>query len=372
MASREAKLRRLNEFRRELPHVSASALAAILQEIAEHGAPELHSRQDMHRATMAEMEADTPYGPLLMDLELIDKEEQTFSMSCVNPLALLCKAYEQGGSFTELMDRRLLKYPCTPERPWRLILYTDEVVPGNALSFDNLRKLWAIYFSFMEMGMLTLSNEESWFTLFCGRSTRVNRASAGVSQVVAKLLELFFGKLSSNLAVGGMVLRRKDGTLVRFFLQLYMVVQDGGAHKSLWHCKGDAGLRMCMGCRNLTSRSSGLVQEDGQELLICTIIYENQLDFATDEDVLGTVRRLSQFHANVSPQEFGMRETAAGFTHQPHGILLNERLQGVIKPVSQYAHDWMHAIFVNGAWNTVMILYMENFRQCGHKDASSF
>ena len=104
MAARESKLRRLNDFRRALPHVSASALASLLEEIAEHGAPELRSRQDMHRATLAEMSKDTPYGPLMTDVELIDMKGTIFSMACISPIALLFSAYEQGGSFTELLD----------------------------------------------------------------------------------------------------------------------------------------------------------------------------------------------------------------------------------------------------------------------------
>ena len=40
MSDRPTKLRKLNDFRRRLPHCTASALAAILADIKEHGLPD--------------------------------------------------------------------------------------------------------------------------------------------------------------------------------------------------------------------------------------------------------------------------------------------------------------------------------------------
>jgi hypothetical protein len=53
---RAAKLRRLNDFRRSVPHVTATALAAICGAIEEHGMPDAHSRNAIRAATLAEVE----------------------------------------------------------------------------------------------------------------------------------------------------------------------------------------------------------------------------------------------------------------------------------------------------------------------------
>jgi DNA-binding HxlR family transcriptional regulator len=53
---RAAKLRRLNGFRRALPHVTASALEAVLNAVESLGVPELHLRANMLEATLAELE----------------------------------------------------------------------------------------------------------------------------------------------------------------------------------------------------------------------------------------------------------------------------------------------------------------------------
>jgi hypothetical protein len=54
---RDAKLRRLNGFRRSLPHVSASALEAVLTAVMEQGMPCLHARKNMLEASLAILEA---------------------------------------------------------------------------------------------------------------------------------------------------------------------------------------------------------------------------------------------------------------------------------------------------------------------------
>ena len=62
---RVSKLRKLNQFRRSLPHVSASALSAILQEAAAGNIPDIHHSRGMWEATNAELNEATPYGSLL-------------------------------------------------------------------------------------------------------------------------------------------------------------------------------------------------------------------------------------------------------------------------------------------------------------------
>ena len=71
-----------------------------------------------------------------------------------------------------LQKRLQLKHP-TEDDPWSLILYTDEVTPGNALATQTSRKVYAIYYSFKEMGAAALACEDVWFCLATIRSTLV-------------------------------------------------------------------------------------------------------------------------------------------------------------------------------------------------------
>ena len=242
MADRATKLRRLSDFRRRMPYTSASALAAVLREVEQHGAPELNTRQALAAATELELCQDTPYGKMLVDMPLISARNAPMSIVAINPLGLLVAAYEQGGSFADLFDKAYAAKPATPEAPWELILYGDEVVLGNVVKYDNKRKIWIIYFSFQELGMIALQHEEAWFTLVVARSSVVNTVAAGISQVYGGAAKLFFGALQGNLQTGGIVFRRPNGDKIRFWAKLNMVLQDGGAHKSVWHAKVAGGV----------------------------------------------------------------------------------------------------------------------------------
>ena len=137
-----------------------------------------------------------------------------------------------------------------------------------------------------------------------------------------------------------------------------MVLQDGGAHKLIWAMKGDAGQKCCIECRTLFAEKSGIVdQEVNDEILTCNLLFEADQDFATDAGVRGTVERLANF-ARTEPKTLEKREQACGFNRNAWNILLNHQLNDVVRPVSQYAHDSMHATAAHGAWNTVVFLLM--------------
>jgi hypothetical protein len=368
MGDRAAKLRKLDDFRRALPHISASALSAVLNECAKGGAPEVKTRKAITEAVHQELGGETPYGSLLASVGVVEKDGSTLQMLTINPLALLYKAYKQGGSFTDLMQRRFVEKPSSPENPWRLIMYADEVTPGNVLAHANKRKIWVLYFSFLEFGPLALQSEEAWLCNVVKRSADVARLSAGISQIFAASLKLFFGQLTFDLSTGGVALECPEGSQTRLFAQLGMIVQDGGAHKLVWHCKGDAGTKLCMLCRNLISCKSSILGEDGTSELKCSIIHEEALDFATDADIRGTIARLAQDQKRMAAGVFQLRQQACGFNFEPHGLLMDKQLLRIVKPVSQFCHDWMHCVLYNGIFQTVMHLVLTAFSQAGFRN----
>jgi hypothetical protein len=256
------------------------------------------------------------------------------------------------------MQLRLLEHPPSVEKPWRLVLYADEVVPGNQLSHDNRRKVWVVYYSFLEFGSAALAREEAWFCLTTKRSSEVAKISGGMGQIYGKLVKLFHGGVH-DIATAGVVFNRGGGITMRVFGKLAMFLQDGGAHKVTWHCKGDAGTKMCMLCRNLYSTKSEIVDEDGSNLLTCSLIHESELDFATDEDIRGSVRRLAAKHASEPPAVFAKWSQAIGFRHEPHSMLLDPALDSLVFPAQQFVHDWMHCVFVHGCFNTIAYLALE-------------
>ena len=71
---RQAKLQKLNHFRRQLPHMSARALSAVLNAVRDEGVPELMDRASMRAARDLCNKAPGPYGPILQHVKVISKE----------------------------------------------------------------------------------------------------------------------------------------------------------------------------------------------------------------------------------------------------------------------------------------------------------
>ena len=188
---RPSKLRKLENLRRCIPHASAAALSSLLEEVQRDGVPDLHNRNHFREAANTQLLSNGPYGSLLTTMDLRCKDGKMKQVGCVNPLALLYASVYQGGSMEKLFKRLFAETGSSVEKPWRIILYADEVVPGNVISYDNRRKVWVVYFSFMEFGQIRLQAEDAWFCVLAARSSDLQDVSGGISQVMAGVLKFF-------------------------------------------------------------------------------------------------------------------------------------------------------------------------------------
>jgi hypothetical protein len=370
MGDRAAKLRKLNAFRRKLPHCSASALGAILKEIKQHGVPEGATSRDAFRdARDLQNHTATPFGAIVQTLAVSDKDDVDQQLTIAHPIALLWVASKECLSFSAFFLEKLKDNPPSLENPWHIVLYTDEVTPGNPLATMNNRKFHAIYWSFMEFGVNALSREEAWFTVATEYSVHVSKLSAGLSQVVAKILKCFFSD-GVNLAVTGALMEFADGTTVRIWAVLGGALQDGGAHKSVWHCRGDAGSKFCLICKNLFAEKSELVDDDGTNLLCCNVLTYAELVPATSKELRKNYRYLEKLKNRglLNNDEFDAASQALGLTYHKHALLLEKSLDAFCDPVEIYMHDWMHAIFVDGIFNVTLYLLLETMITLGFPD----
>jgi hypothetical protein len=250
---RTAKLARVEAFRRSKPGCSARALSAILQDIAANGLPPMVDRNSLRLARNQIMQADTDYGNILQRITVIDKDDTPQHIPIADRFASLSyfvknSDTESETGFQRFLKQKLLEHPPTIDNPWNIILYSDEVTPGNVLAVINNRRFHAIYWSFMELGSNALSREESWFTLMLEFSTWVNLMHAGLSQVFKQCIKQFFQPDGYNFATNGILLQFPDGD-IRLWARLGGVLQDGGAHKYVWHLRGDGASKFCVLCK---------------------------------------------------------------------------------------------------------------------------
>ena len=374
MTDRPSKLRKLNKLRMSCPHLSASALHELCSEIERSGLPELHRRDQILEAAEAEIERDTyqhAYGRVLRYMTVQTQRDRRRSMRLLvaHPVAFLSVIALQVGVFSEYLRLCIESNPSSYEQPWDIVLYADEVVPGNPLGHNNDRKTWVLYWTFLQLGLDVLQHEEAWFTLCLLRSSVVAMVAAGISQVIGECLKLFFSPSGNaeDLSIAGMILEFADGSRHRLFARFKFFVQDGLAHKCVFGCKGDNGSKLCMLCKNLYAEASELTDEDGTDMLTCSIINAADLRFATNDDIRGAMRRLEAAKA-AGADDFDLLQQAVGFTLNPNNILLDRELDRIVYPADCMMHDWMHLIFVQGIFNTCIMHLLHEIHQSGVTD----
>ena len=181
--------------RRNMPHMSANAFTQMVSYAKENDISQIslsRKRFDDYRGITL---PDTPYGPMLVKKTIFCQPPHAHrELALVNPMAYMHTAFKAVGGFNALLTNALRSQPSTPARPWRLVLYSDEVVPGNQLAPLNAQKFWVIYFAFLEYGV-HLHSDLAWCPLVCEPTINLQHVHAGFSQVFAAAVHTFFGSL---------------------------------------------------------------------------------------------------------------------------------------------------------------------------------
>ena len=105
------------------------------------------------------------------------------------------------------------------------------------------------------------------------------------------------------------------------------------------------------------------------ELLTMSVVHYNDLVLSTDASIRATIQELEEARATDSAGDFAFRQQAYGFKYCPRSLLQTPALLDVVKPATQFMHDWMHAMVVHGAFNTIMFLMLQAMINAGFTDA---
>jgi hypothetical protein len=194
---RPSKLRRLSGLKRSLPHVSHSALGALLKFAQDNPMPEFSNRNHVREARNLAVAQPTPFGSLLKELEVVDVHGRPMRIDIQCPFAFLHLACATK-HFGRLMAATAARHPPRIDAPWHLIVYSDEVTPGNQLKSENRRQLQSIYYSFAEFGPAALCHEDYWLTFATLKCSVVNNIDGGMSAVTTAMLKHFPTMLPST------------------------------------------------------------------------------------------------------------------------------------------------------------------------------
>ena len=117
----------IERLRRSLPHISQSALVALLKESRDGNLPDwVVTRRDVLRAQEQVLHQRTVYGTIgqALHLRAADGVDGPIEITLVNLNSLLQYAFETREPFRAFLMCRHESHPSRHDQPWRLV-YSD-------------------------------------------------------------------------------------------------------------------------------------------------------------------------------------------------------------------------------------------------------
>ena len=337
---------KLADVRYQLPYMSQSALSELCKWSRDHnGLPELYSRSTIQRARDEYIDINTPYGKLVQECELPYKDGGFMKLEMLNPLAAIYHTLSSSSSIGQVYAKLLETQP----QPWHLIVYNDEITPGNQLAHKHSRKTQAIYFSFLELGPL-LAGEQMWWTATLAASKEVSELRGGMSAVIGTFIRQFWTD-KFDITTGGLSIPLAAGKRIQFMAEYGVSLSDELALHMQFMSKGSSGLKCCIFCSNCydakTTRSS-VRSSPWARVHTCPDI--KQFVPNTSQTITAIVTAL-RAAASRSKKELEELQTTYGFTYDADTILFDDFLRAKICPSIHALYDWMHVLFVTGVFN---------------------
>lgn len=356
MADRPAKLQKLAALRHSIPITSKSSLEQTLAYLKEEGLPELTSSKAMRQANQAFLEKANTYGPLFQSTTLPTLSGGEQVVQFVNFWSWVHSAYKGGGKFYHLLKQCI----DSSIQPLHLLVYSDEVTPGNVLAHVPTRKLWCVFVGIREMQQ-NLQQEDSWLTLCCLRSSLVSKLEGHLSALLKSILLSIFRDHVPEFGVQLQEPPDHAQPLIARRLKLAMggFLMDGGALKFALSVKGDAGSRFCPLCKNIfLSKNSNA--EEGIIDDVSAVTRKAQIQLASDAEIFASWQRMKNRKMECGPEDFRRWEQASGIAFSTESLLLCEELRSFLMPSKMIIHDWMHGLLSSGPISIAVYKFLES------------
>ena len=240
------------------------------------------------------------------------------------------------------------------QAPLQIVLYTDELTPGNVLRPDNRRKCTVFYFSLLGLGHL-LRLEQMWFTAAVLQSNKLKQISGGLSVATSLLLEEMLGCAAANTRFTLKISGRPHQTN----LELHNLIADEDALHKIFSSKGATSIRPCLLCKNVLKFET--VLHDYIDKGYFTNISESSVqkfDQVSNHDLYAVADNLQREFGQMRQTEFEDLQKASGFKFFPQGLLWHPPLRRVLRPASILTYDPMHCFFSCGIVINEMDLFL--------------
>ena len=352
-------------------YISQSGLATLLTELkAIGGLPAVTSRSSIKRSRDREADRVTRYGNVMQELR-IDVNGDAVAFDYVHPIAFLEYAAGHCDAFSKELEQCVDDDPPSWDSPWDIIVYSDEVTPGDAKKARNHKRLEAVYWSFKQFGQARLSSEHLWFILAAIRSETIrDEVEGGMSTIFKHLLALFHN--SATDIRHGVFITTKSGRRVLFFAKISIMVSDAAALQMVLGVKGTSGNLLCLNCRNCSPHKpkNGVVLHEADTSGFLVPSTETDLSRfipQTDDTLFAAVDLLAARRPLMGNTAFERLESDLGVNHIPAGLLLCPFMRQRIQPISMVMWDWMHCYFASGIFQVQVTLLLLVMRRHGFR-----
>ena len=358
-------------------HVTQRALAHICDNIKKHGMVKATSRSSMQRNRHAFAERDTPFGKLIQVRRFKLKRGGCISLPLLHPAAMLWVCCEDCPEFKAFFSSVL------HGQRLKIVLYTDEVTPSRELLNYNHKKLWGLYWSFLDFGPIALANEDAWFSgLFLRSHIVKNNIAGGMGQVFKVYTNMFFSAAGGCDFRSGITLNvppaasapapagsapapagsARSSSLA--FAELGMVVQDAEAHAFAFSWNGASSIKCCPLCLNVVSKNCNLVRDPTGRTVPVYTTDTSRFRLCNNKTHKAILDRLKHTALHCSPGELKNKEQDLGFKYNPDSWLQDLELD--VKPMQVLVFDWMHCWCEGGVYELELGACMDVLSKHGH------
>ena len=222
-----------------------------------------------------------------------------------------------------------------------VIMYLDEIVPGNPFRQDQGRKIMGVYWACLEWPGWLLARSGFWPVLGIMKSKTIHdKLPGGVSAFWKHIVRLFKDDIHVQ------VVYKEER--IPFTLKYAGTMADEAALKDANNFKGASGIKPCMDCKGLINTTDDSLLPPGTWSLNATSLKDRARN--TNADVWRAADSLHQLACDG--QAYKERGKELGITYNHRGILWDLSLRHIHKPIDSYIRDWMHIWVSGGACNS--------------------
>lgn len=303
-------------------------------------------KRKMQTAVEEHSKAITDYGPLVQKIKIGNSKLEDWEVC--HPCAFLAYMSSISATFCDVLRGCMAN-----GRPLRLVIYGDEMVPGNPFRPEKARKLMCLYWTFVDFPAWMLTRSFAWPCFSILRSSVMDSLDGGFSYLARIILHYFFPEKGDSLE-RGIVLKDTSGEA--FVVKAIFVgwLCDLAGHKEMTGWKGWGGNVCCLECPELHRTHRGPVAANGTFGLDCADASRFVQDETTNPiwDAVDAIAAAKA--AGMKITAFKKLETDRGFNHVPNGILLDMALRRIYWPNKHTIRDWQHTLCSDGVGNTLI------------------